>query len=179
MKVRAAAEKQPFNEIHKNLTVNDLKQVVEEIYSLYTFCMFLFENLIGSFSLIRDDAKFNLQYLKYFKDNECCNNFSREEHQYYSDCEKGISLLVIDNGIYHVQDLLKTHEFKFVDGIDGRILYQKNNVKESFNYISNEDWRRISQVITDMEIKDLHYCLSDKSIIYDRTKWYLDFRRRL
>ena len=143
-----------FNEIHKNLTVNDLKQVVEEIYSLYTFCMFLFENLIGSFSLIRDDAKFNLQYLKYFKDNECCNNFSREEHQYYSDCEKGISLLVIDNGIYHVQDLLKTHEFKFVDGIDGRILYQKNNVKESFNYISNEDWRRISQVITDMEIKD-------------------------
>ena len=143
-----------FNEIYKDLTVKNLKQVVEEIYSMYTFCMFLFENLVGSFSLIRDDTKFSSPYSEYFNDNKCCNCFSREEHQYYSDFEKGISLLIIDNDIYHAQNLLKTHEFKFVDGIDGKILYQKNKVKESFNYVSNEDWQRISKVITDMEIKD-------------------------
>lgn len=114
----------------------------------------LFENYIGSFSLIRDDSKFNSQYEAYLGNGENYNSFSRKEHQYYFNFDKGISLLNINNGIYDMQNLLKAHTWELLDGVDGKILHQIDMEKESFNYVSYEDWKRVSEIIEDMEIQD-------------------------
>lgn len=143
-----------FNELFKNLDTKKLIEVVKQIYSMYTFCLMLFENLVGSFSLIPDDSKFVSKYADYLDDNESYNCFSRKEHQYYFNFEKSISLLCISNGVYNPKNILKSHEWKFVDGIDGKILYQVDMDKESFNYVSYKDWDRILKVISDMQIED-------------------------
>lgn len=162
-----------FNELLKGLDVAKLKEVVTEMYSMYTFCLMLFENLVGSFSLLPDDTKYVSKYTEYFDDNEGYNCFSRKEHQYYFNLEKSVSLLCINNGVYDPKNILKAHQWKFVDGIDGKIIYQVDMDKESFNYVSYEDWNKILKVITDMQIEDYtivcqsnHLYLVEKNYIW-------------
>jgi len=143
-----------FNELLKDLDVEKLKEVVTEMYSMYTFCLMLFENLVGSFSLLPDDTKYVAKYTEYLDDNESYNCYSRKEHQYYFNQEKSVSLLCINNGVYDPKNILKAHQWKFVDGIDGKIIYQIDMDKESFNYVSYEDWNKILKVITDMQIEE-------------------------
>ena len=143
-----------FNELLKDLDVEKLKEVVTEMYSMYTFCLMLFENLVGSFSLLPDDTKYVSKYTDYLEDNESYNCFSRKEHQYYFNLEKSVSLLCINNGVYDPKNILKAHQWKFVDGIDGKIIYQVDMDKESFNYVSYDDWNKILKVITDMQVED-------------------------
>jgi len=143
-----------FNNAHKNINIKDLKVIVEQNYSVYIYCLMLFEYLVGSFSLIRDDTKFISRYTEYLGDDDSYNSFSREEHQYYSNFKKGISFLSISNGIFNVSNLVRAHKWEFVDGIDGKIIHQIDIEEESFNYVSNDDWKRIQQVIRDMDIRD-------------------------
>lgn len=143
-----------FDELHKNLDIKKLIEDVKQIYSMYAFCLILFENLVGSFSLIRDDSKFVSKYTEYLYNNESYNCFSRKEHQYYFNPEKGVSLLCISNEVYNPKSILESHKWNFLDRIDGRILYQVDMDKESFNYVSYRDWNRILKVITDMKIED-------------------------
>lgn len=143
-----------FKEMYKRLNIKKFREVIEKIYSMYTFCLMLFENFVGSFSLVRNDKMFSSQNEKYFCSNGNFNCFSREEHQYYSNLVKGVSLLSINNGVYYARNLLKAHQWEFVDGIDGKILYQVDMEKESFNYVSHDDWKRILKVIKDMGVKE-------------------------
>lgn len=143
-----------FTETHNNLSIMKLKEAVEQNYVMYSLCLMLFENYIGSFSLVRDDSKFNSKYEAYFGKSENNNSFSRKEHQYYFNFDKGISLLNINNGIYDMQNLLKAHTWELLDGVDGKILHQIDMEKESFNYVSYEDWKRVSEIIEDMKIQD-------------------------
>jgi len=143
-----------FNKTDKYLDIKKLKQVVEQNYGIYIFALFYFERLIGSFSLISDDKRFISQYIDYFDDKEKCNYISREEHQYYFNYEKGVSLICINNGVFNGQNLLKKHQWKIVDGIDGKILYQIDGEEESFNYVSYYDWERIVKVVNDMGLKN-------------------------
>jgi len=143
-----------FEDIYKNFDIVNLEDLVEELFFMYTFCLMLFEKQIGSFSLVRDDTRYISKYLEYINGGKKFNSFSREEHQYYSDFQKGFSLLYLNNGVYHANNFLIDHEWEFLNGIDGKILYQVDMEKESYNFVSKEVSERISKVIKDMEIEN-------------------------
>lgn len=161
-----------LKDIYVNNSSEKMLQTVQYLYDMYTCSLMLFDLFIGSFSLIREDKKIIARYVEYLDNNEDFNMFSREEHQYYTNYKKRISLINIDNSIYNIKKFKDNHDWNIIDGIDGKILHQVDNEYESYNFVSYEDWNRVLRVINDMDIKNY-------SIICNTNHLYLLEKNRI
>lgn len=165
-----------FSNENNEVETRELKQKIEYLFSMYLTSMYIFENVIGSLSLIRTDKKCDDLYSKYFDVDDYFNYMIGEEHEYYANFNKGIFLIRIKNGFYDKTRLLSEHKWEFVDGIDGKILYQIDMSKESYNYVSNEDWGLISDLIKKMNINDYDLVCQENHIyiLQDNNIWMIN-----
>lgn len=160
---------------NQHLNINEVSKIVETFYELFILCLLFFEKVFGSFSLKIDDKMFDPVYLNYFDvNNETTNYSSREEHQYYYKFDDKISLLCINNGVYDLSHLLDKHKWELVEGIDGKILHQVSDGRNSFHYVSNENWGKISKTIADMKIDKYDFiCQSNHLYLLEKNNVWI------
>ncbi len=133
-----------------DLFIND----IEKNFALYLISLMLFGQLVGSFSLIRDDNQLSKEYEDILCTNENFNLFAREEHQFYGNVEDGIFVIHINNHFYCKENFTKYHHWQIVEGVDGKILHQIDRDKSSYNFVSNETWDKIQKLINLVKAND-------------------------
>lgn len=138
---------------------------VEKGVAQYLISLMLFEQLVGSFSLIRDDNQLSKEYEDILNTNENFNLFAREEHQFYGNVEDGIFVIHINNHVYCKESLAKYHQWQIVEGIDGKILHQIDRDKSSYNFISNDTWDKVQKLINLMEM-DNYTIVCQQNFLY-------------
>lgn len=146
-----------FQNTIKGFDISDLENLISLIkdnFIEFTMNLFVFGELIGSFNTELDESNISKQHFAYLCENkELYNGQARKEIQYYSDIERGISLLTLNNDEYR-DDFLTSLTWEIVDGVEGKILCQQNSKEGymSFNFVSSECWEKVNQVIQEMNI---------------------------
>lgn len=133
-----------------NTKANEIDLCIKDIqknFAEYIISLMLFERLVGSFSLIRDDKQLSKEFEDILNTNESFNLFARKEHQFYGNVKDGIFLIHINNHRYCRDNFTKNHYWQIVEGIDGKILHQIDIDKSSYNFISNDTWDKIQKFI--------------------------------
>ncbi|TCK89114.1 restriction endonuclease [Natranaerovirga hydrolytica] len=146
------------------------KSALQEDFLRFTMSLFTFAELIGSFFTELDEDCYCKEYLDYLCSTDASYNCqARKEVQYYYNAVKGISMLRISNAEYR-DDFFNALTWEMIDGVDGKILCQINtdNGYLSFNFVSNECWDKISQVIDDMHISKYTFiCQSNYLFMFE------------
>lgn len=162
-----------FNKI-KGIKISDLcflKSSIQDDFLRFITSLDIFGELLGSFSTELNEENYNHRYFDYLcLDKDLSNSIARKELQFYSDFRQGITLLCILNKEYR-QDFFAAISWEIIDGIDGKILCQLNTDKGylSFNFISNETWSKVCQVINDFKIDEYTFlCQSNALYMFER-----------
>ncbi len=118
--------------------------------------MIAFEKFIGSFSLKIDNSLAPVQYDSLFGEKaggeaEKTNCISRKEHQFYWNGNSDIIFLRLCNGIYNL-NTFNRHDWKIVDGVDGKIIYQRDNDISSYNFIPMDSWDKLQLILLNQNI---------------------------
>jgi len=144
-----------------------IKSSVQDSFIEFTMSLSIFGNLIGSFITELDENRYSQKYLNYLCSSDMMYNCqARKEVQYYSDFKKRISLFCIENAEYQ-HDFFGGITWEVISGVDGKILCQIKT-EEGYlllNYISNECWSRVCQVISDMQITE-YSLLCQSNMLY-------------
>jgi hypothetical protein len=146
------------------------KSLIQDTFLQFTTSLFIFSELIGSFNTELNEENYCQRYFDYLcLHKDLSNSQARKELQFYSDFGQGITLLCILNKEYR-EDFFAAISWEIIDGIDGKILCQINTDKGylSFNFISNETWSKVCQVINDLKIKKYTFlCQSNALYMFE------------
>ena len=146
------------------------KFALKDAFLGFTINLFTFAELIGAFFTELDEDCYCKEYLDYLCPADAPYNCqARKGVQYYYNAIKRISLLSISNAEYR-DDFFNALTWEIIDGVDGKILCQINtkNGYLSFNFVSNECWDKISQVIDDMHISKYTFiCQSNYLFMFE------------
>lgn len=151
--------------ISKNNSIDTFINNIDECFAQYALSLMMFEVLIGSFSLKTDNSQLTAKYEKVLNTNNSYNFFSREEHQFYGNSEEGIFAIHINNHVYRKEHLLGQHDWQLVGGIDGKILHQIDGGKSSYNFVSNEIWCKIQELIKAARVAE-YSIVCQQNILY-------------
>jgi len=138
----------------RSCSVSKVKKVIEDLFMKFVTSLFMFDGIIGSFSLKRDDNGIEAEYCDHFEKTENYNWFSRKEHNFYFNADKEYFLLSFKSDKFTLEKLYAKQEWEFIEGIDGKILYQHNNEYDSFHFVSYDNWRKVEQILSDFAITE-------------------------
>lgn len=147
--------------------IENFKSVLQSSFLCFTNSLSLFGKLFGSILTEIDKNGYCKKHFAYLcHSNDLCNWQARKELQYYYNAKREISLLSIGNEEYKY-DVFNALSWEIIDSIDGKILCQTNTDKGylSYNFVSNECWTKISQVMDDMHISE-HTFLCQSNLLF-------------
>ena len=145
-----------FNKQNNYCSIENVEEKFYTLYFDFLTSLFVFGSVFGTFKTKLDATKFSIKHKKYlYYDHLKCNCQARKDVQFYHDANKRLSLICIDNAEYDGTFFSKL-KWEVVDGIDGKILCQINALEErqSFNFVSNDCWNTINDVIKEMGISN-------------------------
>lgn len=158
-----------------NSKIINRDEIVDRIaflFEVFKIAMSLHGELIGSISY-KNIAKTNEEISKCFgKDN--FNFVVREEHAcYYSD---RLECVYIDNGLYDPDRLLSGYSYELISGTHGKILVQKIKDFTFLNYIDEDDWKTVQEIIKRRNIIDYKLLAQSNKlyIIVDKEIWVIN-----
>lgn len=135
-----------FNNRLRSIAIQDLSDIVKDLFGKFLVAMQIHSFLFGSYGLqLKRDTYVEREWLL---DNVKVNNtISREDNIYFVNFEHGISMLELSAQQYKPQMITRVHEWKMVDGIDGKIIVQYENAGKSYNLIPKQRWEYIQKIL--------------------------------
>lgn len=163
-----------FEDRIKNCTMENITKHIEEIFMRYIMAMNVHFSLFGSYSLELSREEVNHQYISLYDEVEAQNYIIRDEHKYFTNFDEGISLLVLSDEQYKSNDLVNNHKWEILDGIDGKIIIQYEEVGKSFNYIPEDRWECVKKIINKNDYKNYTIvCQENKLYILESNKIWI------
>ena len=111
-------------------------------------------SIFGSYSFRLSTDEINPKYISFYDEVEVDNYIIRDDHQYYTCLEEGISLLVLSEKQYNCINLINNHKWEIIDGIDGKIIIQYEKTGKSYNFIPENRWKCVNKIIRQNALKN-------------------------
>ncbi len=155
-------------ETSKNKIVNR----IVGFFEVFNMVMGLHGALIGSISHNNVENSnsaimkcFNAQHIRYV---------CREEHSCYYDDR--VECIYINNGVYDANKLLDEYSYEIIAGLHGKILVQKKRNYTFLNYIDNDDWDILQEIIKRRKIVDYKLLAQSNKlyVIVDKEIWVIN-----
>ncbi|EHE98247.1 hypothetical protein HMPREF9469_03059 [ [[Clostridium] citroniae WAL-17108] len=143
-----------FEDKIKNCSIEKLSEKIDDIFMSFIMAMNIHYSIFGSYSFRLSTDEVNPKYISFYDEVEADNYIIRDDHQYYTCLEEGISLLVLSEKQYNCINLINNHKWEIIDGIDGKIIIQYEKTGKSYNFIPENRWKCVNKIIRQNALKN-------------------------
>lgn len=143
-----------FEDKIKNCSIEKLSEKIDDIFMSFIMAMNIHYSIFGSYSFRLSTDEINPKYISFYDEVEADNYIIRDDHQYYTCLEEGISLLVLSEKQYNCINLINNHKWEIIDGIDGKIIIQYEKTGKSYNFIPENRWKCVNKIIRQNALKN-------------------------
>lgn len=143
-----------FEDKIKNCSIEKLSEKIDDIFMSFIMAMNIHYSIFGSYSFQLSTDEINPKYISFYDEVEADNYIIRDDHQYYTCLEEGISLLVLSEKQYNCINLINNHKWEIIDGIDGKIIIQYEKTGKSYNFIPENRWKCVNKIIRQNALKN-------------------------
>ncbi len=135
-----------LNNKFRSVHFQDLGFKISEIFDRFLMAMQMHYLIFGSYSIYLKN-KTNVEREWLLKGVKVDNIISREDHVYYTNYDQGISMLELSEEQFSSKILYEAHEWEIIDGIDGKIIVQKERYGKSYNLIPDQRWEYLQKIL--------------------------------
>lgn len=134
-----------LNDKFRSVHFQDLGFKIGEIFEQFLIAMQMHYLTFGSYSILsKNETDVEREWL--LKEVKIDNIISREDHVYYTNYDQGISMLELSEQQYSSEILYKVYEWEIIEGIDGKIIVQKERYGKTYNLIQDQRWEYLQKI---------------------------------